>query len=442
MPVPSSRRPALPAPAPEALAQSQALADAIVAAIRAAGGWIGFDDFMQRALYTPGLGYYTGGSHKFGRLAADGSDFVTAPELSPLYGRTLATPVRAVLKAADSRAVMEFGAGSGALAAELLNALGDDCAEYLIVEVSAELRARQRETVERRAPAHAHKLVWLDALPDRFSGCIVGNEVLDAMPVKLVLWDGEGWRERGVTIGASGFEWEDRPLTAGASAGDAARAEAGDASRTLAPHAADTLALIDASIGASLAEQDGLDWPATPAAERLALYADCLPAPYLTELCPAAEAFAATLARLLDRGAAILIDYGFPAAEFFHPQRAQGTLMCHYRHHAHDDPFFLPGLQDITAHVNFTAVALAAIDAGATHAGYAPQNRFLLDAGIADHIAAAGEPRSAAYLRAASEAHKLLDEHEMGELFKVIAFAHGIDGAIPGFASGDRSHTL
>ncbi|WP_085317584.1 class I SAM-dependent methyltransferase [Derxia lacustris] len=407
-----SRRPALPAPEPEALAQSQALADQLVAALRAAGGWLGFDDFMQRALYTPGLGYYAGGSHKFGRLAADGSDFVTAPELSALFGRTLANSVRAVLAAAGSGVVMEFGAGSGALAADLLGALGDACTEYRIVELSGELRERQRATVAARMPAQAHKLVWLDELPASFDGCIVGNEVLDAMPVQLVLWTGAEWRERGVALGDAGFVWEDRAPTA------------------------DTLALIDASVGAALAEQAGVDRPDA------ALYASALPAPYLTELAPAADGFAATVARLLHRGAAIFIDYGFPAAEYFHPQRAEGTLMCHYRHHAHGDPFFLPGLQDITAHVNFTGIALAATGAGAEHAGYAAQNRFLLDAGIADLIEAAGEPTSAAYLRAAAEAHKLLSEHEMGELFKVIAFARGIDIAVPGFASGDRSHTL
>jgi len=438
LPSQSLRRPALPAPEPEALAQSQALADSIVGALHAAGGWLGFDDFMQRALYTPGLGYYAGGSHKFGRLAADGSDFVTAPELSALFGRTLANTVRAVLKAADSGVVMEFGAGSGALAADLLNTLGADCAEYRIVEISAELRDRQRATVAARAPEHAHKLVWLDALPAQFDGCIVGNEVLDAMPVKLAVWNGAEWRERGVALGDAGFVWHDRALTGAAGA---SRAQAAAANATaLAATDATLLAEIDATIGATLAEQAG--WQSGGATDCKAVYVSSLPIPYLTELHPTATAFTATVARMLRRGAAVFIDYGFPAAEYFHPQRAGGTVMCHYRHQAHDDPFWLPGLQDITAHVNFTGIALAAIDAGASHAGYAAQSRFLLDAGIATLITAAGEPTSTAYLRAASEAQKLLSEHEMGELFKVIAFTRGIDIALPGFDTGDRSHTL
>ncbi len=384
----------LPEPDAAAREQSRALLDHIGRHIAAAGGLIGFDEFMRLALYAPQLGYYAGGAHQFGRSAADGSDFVTAPELSPLFGRALAHQV-AQICAASAPAVMEFGAGSGRLAVDLLNALDEACASYAIVELSANLRESQRALIARDAGAHLHKVQWLDALPDRFSGCIVGNEVLDAMPVRLIE-RADDWIERCVGWQDGGPIWGQRALDASA------------------------LAVAHARIPEPTA----------------------LPRGYRTELPLDAVAFAATIAGLLERGGALFIDYGFPAAEFYHPQRAAGSLMCHTRHRAHDDPFWHPGLQDITAHVDFSAIAHAGVDAGAVLAGYTTQARFLMNCGIVDLLAGIDAPGTLPYAQATSAMLKLLAESEMGELFKVIAFARGLDLPWLGFARGDKGHTL
>lgn len=384
----------LPQPDAPSLARSQALVARIVQRIDAAGGAIGFDEFMRMALYEPGLGYYASDTQKFGRTAEDGSDFITAPELTPLFGQALATQIAEVCAQSAPR-VLEFGAGSGRLAADLLNALGDACTEYAIVELSGDLRARQRERIARDAAMHAHKVRWLDALPERFDGCVIGNEVLDAMPVRVVE-RADRWVERTVTWRDARFAWMQRALDPAAQAMlDATTAEYGER-----PHG------------------------------------------YITELAQEAAAFTATVARMLGTGAAIFIDYGFPAAEFHHPQRSAGTLICHLRHRAHDDPFWHPGLQDITAHVDFSAIAHAAIDAGAELAGYATQARFLMNCGIVELLGAIGAPGSLPYAQATSAMLKLLTESEMGELFKVIAFARGLREPLSGFARGDKGHTL
>ncbi|KGS01607.1 class I SAM-dependent methyltransferase [Burkholderia sp. ABCPW 111] len=386
----------LPVPGPDALAQSESLAASLRAEIAAAGGWITFARYMERVLYAPGAGYYSGGAQKFGWRADDGSDFVTAPELSPLFAQTLARPVAQALEASGTRRVMEFGAGTGKLAAGLLNALaalGAELDEYAIVDLSGELRARQRETIEAHAPGLAARVRWLDALPERFEGVVVGNEVLDAMPVRLVVKHADGWRERGVLVdGALAFAFADRPL-----------AHAGDAARVVE---------IDADEG------------------------------YVTETHDAAAAFVRTVCAMLARGAAFFIDYGFPSHEYYHRQRAQGTLMCHYRHRAHGDPFLYPGLQDITAHVEFSAIYEAGVGAGADLLGYTSQARFLLNAGITDVLAEIDPTDAQRFLPAANAVQKLISEAEMGELFKVIAFSRDIDGTLDAFARGDRSHTL
>lgn len=395
----------LPAPGPTALAQSDALAAQIRAELDAAGGWLPFDRYMERALYAPGLGYYGGGSVKFGRRADDGSDFVTAPELSPLFAATLARPVAQALADSGTRDVIEFGAGTGKLAAGLLRAL--DAAQvpfdsYSIVDLSGELRARQRDTLEAEAPGLAARVRWLDALPETFDGVVIGNEVLDAMPVRLFARTASVWHQRGVALKDGAFVFEDRPLDTAASAEDLA-----------------LLQEIDAA--------DGTDHD------------------YVTETHGAARAFTRTVCTMLARGAAFFIDYGFPRSEYYHPQRAQGTLMCHYRHRAHGDPFVYPGLQDITAHVEFTGIAEAGIETGAELIGYTSQARFLLNAGITDALSAIDPSDARQFLPAANAVQKLLSEAEMGELFKVIAFSRGIDGALDAldaFSSGDRSHTL
>ncbi|HLX01313.1 MAG TPA: class I SAM-dependent methyltransferase [Trinickia sp.] len=385
----------LPAPGPTALGASEKLVALISDEIAADGGWLPFDRYMERALYAPGLGYYSGGAVKFGRRAEDGSDFVTAPELSPLFAATLARPLAQALEASGTRHLMEFGAGTGKLAAGLLvalDALGAAFESYSIVDLSGELRERQRETIEAEAPALASRVRWLDALPKTFEGVVIGNEVLDAMPVRLFSHAGDVWHERGVALVGNALAFEDRPVTS--------------------PE--DAALLAETGIAGD----------------------------YVTETHEAGRAFTRTICTMLARGAAFFIDYGFPRHEYYHPQRAQGTLMCHYRHRAHGDPFVYPGLQDITAHVEFTGIAEAGVETGADLLGYTSQARFLLNAGITDALAEFDPSDAARFLPAANAVQKLISEAEMGELFKVIAFSRGIDGTLDAFARGDRSHTL
>jgi len=357
---------------------ASALAAVIRQAIADAGGWLPFDRFMALALYQPGLGYYANSGRKFGAMPGSGSDFVTAPELSPLFGRALAAQVAQALAASGTQQVMEFGAGSGALAEGLLDALGDAVADYTIVDLSGVLRARQQARLAR----FGGRVRWLDALPEAFDGVVVGNEVLDAMPVQLLHFDGAAWSERGVVVAAAGgFAFADRPTT-------------------LRPP---------------------VDAPFVPGT--------------VTEIHPQAEAFVTTLAGVLRRGVAIFIDYGFPEAEFYLPQRHGGTLMCHQAHRADGDPLADVGLKDITAHVNFSGVALAAQDAGLDVIGYTSQARFLINCGLVALLEGASITERAM-------AQKLITEHEMGELFKVIAFARGVSIDPLGFAQGDRTHRL
>ena len=391
----------LPAPGPDALAQSEALTALIRAEIAGAGGWLPFSRYMELALYAPGLGYYSGGATKFGRRAEDGSDFVTAPELSPLFAATLARPLAQALADSGTRDLMEFGAGTGKLAAGLLNAfaeLGVPFERYTIVDLSGELRERQRATIEANAPALASKVKWLDALPQAFDGVVIGNEVLDAMPVRLVVRKLGAWHERGVVAQNGRFAFDDRPV-------------AGD------PLVATIDAAIDEANDESFME-------------------------YVTETHEAAMAFTRTVCAMLTRGAAFFIDYGFPRHEFYHAQRAGGTLMCHYRHRAHADPFLYPGLQDITAHVEFTGIAQAGVETGADLLGFTSQARFLMNAGITDVLSDIDPADVKRFLPAANAVQKLLSEAEMGELFKVIAFSRGVADTLDAFASGDRSHTL
>ncbi len=356
---------------------SAALARLVREAITRNGGWLPFDRFMAMVVYAPGLGYYASSSRQFGLMPASGSDFVTAPELSPLFGQALARQVAQALQATGTDGVWEFGAGSGALAEQLLAALGPEVRRYTIVDLSGSLRERQRE----RLRPHADRVAWVDALPELMQGVVVGNEVLDAMPVQLLHFGAAGWQERGVVVRGDGLAWGDRP-TALSAPFDAAP-----------PHGT------------------------------------------VTEVHPQAEAFIATLADRLDRGAAFFIDYGFPQAEYYHPQRTGGTLMCHRAHQVDADPLVELGLKDITAHVNFTGIALAGQSAGFDVLGYTSQARFLLNCGFGDLLQAADT-------RTAVPAQKLLMEHEMGELFKVIGFAKGGEFDALGFTSGDRSHTL
>lgn len=353
------------------------LTSRLVQAIVAAGGWIGFDDFMSRALYTPGLGYYANDLRKLGLMPGSGSDFVTAPELSPLFGRALAAQVGQALAHTRTDEIWEFGAGSGALARQLLDTLGESVRRYTIVDLSGALRARQQQTLR----AFGERVQWVSELPATMQGVVMGNEVLDAMPVQLLARGDGVWYERGVALDGERFVWADRPTT-------------------LRPP--------------------------------LPLDGDH---DYLTEIHPQAEAFIRTVAERLQRGAVFFIDYGFPEAEYYHPQRHMGTVMCHRAHQADADPLADVGLKDITAHVNFTGIALAAQDAGLSVLGYATQGRFLLNCGLPQLMEQSELP-----LRA--QAHKLVMEHEMGELFKVIGLTTGEPWLAMGFSAGDRTRTL
>ena len=383
----------LPLPDADARAHSERVVAHIRDAIAAAGGWIPFARYMDLALYAPGLGYYAAGATKIGAAG----DFVTAPELTPLFASAIATQVAAILAATQRREIVELGGGSGRLAADLLNALSvrnSLPARYAILEPSPELRERQRATIARLAAAHLARVDWLDGLPGTIDGAVVANEVLDAVPAHVVARRGGQWSERGVgwDEARGNFAWADRPA--------------------------------DARIAALASRRFPADRD------------------YVSEINPAAEALVEELGRRLEGGAALFMDYGFPAAEYYHPQRDQGTLMCHYRHRAHADPFLWPGLADITAHVDFTAMAEAGERAGLPVAGYTAQAPFLIGCGILDALKAVGAPDSTAYIKAAGPVQKLLSPAEMGELFKVIALAKSETIEWPGFALADRRHRL
>ncbi len=377
----------LPAPDATAAAHSARLSALIQQEIAAQGGWLSFARFMELALYAPGLGYYSAGAHKLGAAG----DFTTAPELSQLFGRTLARQVQQVMQASAPQ-VLELGAGSGKLAEDLLDELeklGSLPSQYAILEVSPDLRQRQQA---RLSPRWGERVVWLDALPETFSGALVANEVLDALPVHLVSWQADGIYERGVIGAAEGFAWQDRPLGAG----------------------------------------------------ELLTAAQALPVqtPYVSEINLAARGLLTSLGQRLQQGALLWIDYGFGRNEYFHPQRHSGTLMCHYRHHAHDEPFFWPGLQDITAHVDFTTVAESAIDAGLELLGYTSQAFFLINCGITQLLAEHSPEDVRDYAPLSAQLQKLTSPAEMGELFKVMALGKNLSEPLLGFKRGDLSRAL
>ena len=407
----------LPPPAPAAQDLSDQLAALIAHDIHTAGGWISFARYMELALYAPGLGYYSAGSRKLGA----GGDFVTAPELSPLFARCLARQL-ASLHSEGLRDVLEIGAGSGALAVELLlamNALGCAPESYRILELSADLRERQRASIAERAPSMRDRVHWLDTLPDAFEGVIVANEVLDATPTHRVRVTSAGIEEIGV-ICDEGAPSPSIPLLRF----KCSLVPGGEGSTTTARLSFSTMPR--AATGGLLEYASRLD----------------LPHSYETEINLTARALAASLARTLARGVMLFIDYGFPAREFYHPQRSQGTLMCHYRHHAHDDPFALVGLQDITTHVDFSAVATAAHDGGAALLGYTTQAQFLINCGITELLSTVPADDARTYAPLAAQAHTLLSPAEMGELFKVIALGKAIATPLLGFTRGDKSHAL
>jgi SAM-dependent MidA family methyltransferase len=357
-------------------------------ALVAQGGWIGFDTFMSQALYTPGLGYYSNDSAKFGSMPyatvdgerVAGSDFVTAPEMSPLFGQTLAAQLAQALAQTQTTEIWEFGAGSGALALQILEALqaqGIALTCYTIVDLSGSLRERQQAKLQK----FGSLVRWVSNLPDKLQGVVIGNEVLDAMPVKLLYRSQGSWFERGVARRDEAWVWQDRPT----------------------------------DLRPPLEIEGQHD--------------------YLTEIHPQGESFVRTLADKLEVGAAFLIDYGFPEAEYYHVQRHMGTVMCHQAHRADDNPLVDVGQKDITAHVNFTGIALAAQEAGLGVLGYCSQARFLMNCGLLQLMEQASWSERV-------QAQKLIMEHEMGEFFKVIGLYRGEPWDALGFTLGDRTHTL
>lgn len=378
-----------PAPDPEAGVVSGRLRALIRDEIVSAGGCIPFSRFMELALYAPGLGYYVAGARKFG----EAGDFVTAPELGDLFAKCLARQCAQVLDVCGGD-VLEFGAGSGSLAADMLASLAEmRCLpeHYRILEVSPELRQRQADILQRKVPHLKSRIQWIDRMPESITGVVIANEVLDAMPVQRFRVNQDSVVELAVAWGDDGFVEVDRVP------GD------NDKRRVR-----------------------GLG----------------LPVGYVCELHARASAWLAGAADELKQGVILIIDYGFPAHEYYHPQRTQGTLMCHYRHRAHDDPFIQVGLQDITAHLDFTALARAGEEHGLDLLGYTQQAAFLVSLGILDFAkfdsALSGRER----MRIANQIQKLTMPSEMGELFKVMAMGRGIDVPLAGFRFSDHRDRL
>ena len=385
----------LPTPSVEAQKHSQQLVTLIQKTINAQKGWISFAEFMHLALYAPGLGYYSAGSQKFGDSKTGGGDFVTAPQISPLFAQTLSNQIAQVLNITHGN-ILELGAGTGKLAADILLTLAElDSvpAKYSILEVSDHLRQVQLETLRNKLPNDLLQHVeWLTELPSSFNGVIIGNEVLDAIPVHIVKVKNDGIYERGIVIEADELAWQDKTLNE--------------------PCLLEVISKLN------------------------------LPEDYETEVCPAASGLITSLAHSLQQGIILMIDYGFAAREYYHPQRNQGTLMCHYQHYAHSDPLINVGLQDITAHVDFTGIAHAGVNNGLALSGFCSQAQFLMNCGILELMSQVSPHDMARYAPLAAAAQKLLSPAEMGDLFKVIAFSKNIDEPLIGFISGDKSHTL
>jgi SAM-dependent MidA family methyltransferase len=385
----------LPTPSDEAQKHSQQLISLIQKTINNQNGWISFAEFMHLALYAPGLGYYSAGSQKFGDSKNGGGDFVTAPEISPLFAQTLSNQIMQVLNLTHGN-ILELGAGTGKLAADILLTLAEKSSapdKYYILEVSDHLRQVQLETLQKRLPQDlARRVEWLRELPASFNGVMIGNEVLDAIPVHIVHVKEDGLYEHGIAVVAEEFAWQDKILNESS--------------------------LLDVASKLNLPED------------------------YVTELCPAASGLIASLAHCLQQGIILMIDYGFSAREYYHPQRNQGTLMCHFQHYAHSEPLINVGLQDITAHVDFTSITHAGMSHGLALSGFCSQAQFLMNCGILELMSQVSPHDMALYAPLAAAAQKLLSPAEMGDLFKVIAFSKNIDEPLIGFVSGDKSHTL
>jgi len=384
----------------QTIAHSAQLAELIIDEIKQQGGKIPFIRYMELILHTPGLGYYSAGAHKIGAAG----DFITAPEISPLFSQCIARQSQQVLNDIGGGDVLEVGAGSGAMACEVLRELEKlDClpAHYFILDLSADLRERQHAHLQQELPHLMDRIIWLDALPNEgFKGVVLANELLDAMPIHLVRFDPENPVERYVGWDGERFTWCDGPLSE--------------------PRLAAAAAHIMAECGV-----------------------DEFDAGYVSEINLAATDWLRSVAAVLEQGLVLLIDYGFPRREYYIPERKEGTVMCHYRHQAHSDPLILPGLQDVTAHVDFTAIAESAVEAGMDVAGYASQAHFLLGAGLMDVLADNAKTSTHEQQVVQAQAVKTLTmPHEMGELFKVIALTKEMSPGLTGFSMLDARGRL
>src|SRR5262245_3278891 len=386
----------LPPLTPDEAAHSRRLTHRIWEEIDTRGGWLSFERFMEMALYEPGLGYYSAGATKLGA----GGDFVTAPEVSSLFSRCLATQCGEVLQHVSGGSILELGAGSGVMAADLLNELaaqGSLPERYLILEVSADLRERQLALIRERAPEHEERVDWLDRLPEEFRGVVLANEVLDALPVQRFRIRGDQINSLGVTWQLGRLDWSERH----------AEAEWEAAVRR-----------IEASNG------------------------DRLPDGYTSEINMRLAPWIGGIATALREGVALFIDYGLPQRHYYRSERREGTLLCHFRHRFHDDPLINVGVQDIGAWVDFTAVAEAASAAGLTVAGFATQAHFLIGNGLEQLLAPAAGNEIASRVQLARQAMLLTLPGEMGERFKVIGLSRGVEQPLRGFSVRDLAATL
>lgn len=389
----------LPSPSPDAEAHSVLVAQRIVAEIKLAQGAIPFVRYMDLALHAPGLGYYSAGLAKIGSAG----DFVTAPEISPLYSRCIARQCQQIIESLGAGDILEIGAGSGVMASDILlelETLQTLPTHYYILEISADLRQRQRQLLSSRCAHLVDRISWLDSLPESFTGVVLANELLDAMPVHRIQFASNGSpTESYVDSLADGFIWQEGRLT--------------------------TLAVAE--------RIDDL-----VSAFGVAHFASG----YTSEINLLAEGWIKSIAAILSQGMLLIIDYGFPRHEYYHADRSGGTLMCHYRHYAHSDPLVLVGLQDITAHIDFTAMAQAGLDAGLDVSGYTTQAYFLLAAGL-DKMVSQSDPNDVRrHLTLTQQVKMLTSPSEMGELFKVMAFSRGLEIPLRGFSLIDHRSRL
>ncbi len=385
----------LPTPHPETLALSEKLIKHIKQIMEEAGGMISFAEFMDLALYAPNLGYYSAGVRKLGEQG----DFITAPEISPLFSKCLARQCQQILSNLEDAVILEFGAGSGIMAADILlelESLNQLPSQYLILEISADLKQQQQITLAKKVPHLLERIQWLDSLPQQaLKGIILANEVLDAMPIHRFKINENSISEFYVTISEKNnepFAWKKVPVQ--------------------------------------------VNNPLHIAINNLELD---FPNDYVSEINLTSTAWIKSVADILEAGVILLIDYGFPSREYYHVQRNQGTLMCHYRHHSHGNPLILAGVQDITAHVDFTAIANAALEAQLEVAAYSNQTNFLLACGLTDLLSQIDFNNTKNYLQASQQVKKLILPHEMGELFKVMALTRQIDLDLLGFSQDDRA---